>query len=138
MCVGIAIAIVWRAHGFTWAAWAPLGIIFGAALFTIRGYAVSPDVILVHRLFWKTRVPLAGLQSVRFEPDAMLGGIRTFGNGGLFSFSGFFWNKTLGVYRAFVTDSRRAVVLRFPGGTVVVSPAAPEDFVRELNGMNYR
>ena len=138
MCVGIAVAIVWSAHGFTLAAWGPLAIIFGAALFTIRGYTVTADAVLVHRLFWKTRVPLGGLQSVQSEPDAMLGGIRTFGNGGLFSFSGFFWNKTLGAYRAFVTDARRVVVLRFPDRTMVVSPSAPEDFVRELKGMSYR
>ncbi len=138
ICVGIAVAIVWSAHGFTLIAWGPLAIIFAAALFSIRGYAVTPDAILVHRLFWKTRVPLAGLQSVQFEPDATLGGIRRFGNGGLFSFSGFFWNKTLGVYRAFVTDARRAVVLRFPDRTTVVSPSAPEDFVRELYSMSYR
>ena len=68
----------------------------------------------------------------RFEPDAMRGSIRTFGNGGAFSFSGFYYNKRLGSYRAFVTDPRRAVVLRYATRRVVLSPAAPDDFVGDL------
>lgn len=133
LAVSIATAIAWSAHQFTWEAMLPLAIVFGGALFTVRQYAITPDAILVYRLFWITRVPLAGLQSAAFEPDAMRGGLRTCGNGGLFSFTGFFWNKSLGMYRAFVTDSNRTVVLRFPGRTIVVSPSEPEDFVRQLN-----
>ena len=110
----------------------PFALIFGAALFSVRGYTVTPDAVLVHRLFWTTRLPLAGLQSAQFEPDVMTGGLRIFGNGGLFSFSGWFRNKTLGTYRAFVTDSRRTVVLRFRTSTVVVSPFPPEGFVEDI------
>jgi hypothetical protein len=62
----------------------------------------------------------------------MRGSIRTFGNGGAFSFSGVYYNKRLGSYRAFVTDPRRAVVLRYATRKVVLSPAVPEDFVNDL------
>jgi hypothetical protein len=103
-----------------------------AALFTIRGYTITADAILVHRLFWATRLPLAGLQSAEFSPGAMCKSMRTFGNGGLFSFTGFYRNKALGSYRAFVTDLRRTVVLRYDKRTVVISPAVPEEFVRDL------
>ena len=110
----------------------PLAIVCGGILFTIRGYTVTPDALLVHRLFWATRLPLSGLHSAQIEPGAMRWSIRTFGNGGLFSFTGWFRNTTLGAYRAFVTDPHRAVVLHFAGRTVVVSPSAPEDFVRDI------
>ena len=110
----------------------PLVLVVGCALFTIRSYTLASDVLLIHRLFWRTRLPLVALQSARFEPRAMQWSIRTFGNGGFFSFTGFYRNKLLGAYRAFVTDPRRTVVLRYTGRTVVVSPHAPEDFVREL------
>ena len=46
-------------------------------------------------------------------------GIRTFGNGGGFSFTGFYYNQRLRSYRAFVTDLRRTVVLRYAARTVV-------------------
>jgi hypothetical protein len=110
----------------------PLVILFGTALFTIRGYSISTDTILVHRLLWSTVLPRAGLESAQVEPDAMQGSLRTFGNGGAFSFTGFFYNKRLGSYRAYVTDSRRPVVLRYAKRRVVLSPATPEDFVSDL------
>ncbi len=133
LCCGVTIAIFWSSRGtVTWQALLPAAIVCGAALFVIRGYTVTSEAILVHRLFWTTRLPLADLQSAKFEPDAIRWSIRTFGNGGLFSFTGYYWNKTLGAYRAFVTDPRRTVVLRFPKRTVVISPAAPERFVHEI------
>ena len=83
-----------------------------------------------------TRMPRAGLQSATFDPQAMRGSLRTFGNGGFFSITGFYWNKTLRTYRAFVTDPRHAVVLRYERRMVVVSPGDPEAFVRELAETN--
>jgi hypothetical protein len=125
--------MIWSSRGIPhWVALLPLAIICGGALFTIRGYTVTPDAILVHRLFWTTRLPLAGLQSAQFEPDAMRRSLRMFGNGGLFSFTGFFRNKALGTYRAFVTDPRKIVVLHFPRRTVVISPGSPKEFVHDV------
>lgn len=133
LCLAITLSLTGLLHGWLrWEALLPLAIVLGSAPFTIRGYTVTPDVLLVHRLFWTTRLSLAGLESAQVEPEAMRGSIRTFGNGGLFSFTGFYYNRLLGAYRAFVTDPRQAVVLRFPKRKVVVSPGAPEEFVRNL------
>ena len=130
ICLGIAIGVAWS--GRPWMALLPLAIVVGGILFTIRGYTVTPDALIVHRMFWTTRLPLAGLHSAQVEPEAMRWSIRTFGNGGLFAFTGWFRNTTLGAYRAFVTDPRRTVVLSFTGRTVVVSPSTPEEFVRDV------
>ncbi len=112
--------------------WLPSAIVPVCALFIIRGYTITPEAIIVHRLVWDTRLPRTGLQSVTFEPKIMCKSIRTCGNGGLFSFTGFYWNKTLGSYRAFVTDLQRTVVLRYDRRTIVVSPENPEAFVQAL------
>lgn len=103
------------------------------ALFTVRGYTVTPDAVLIHRLLWATHWPRDGLRSATFEPRAMRWSIRC-GNGGFFSITGLYWSKRLGLYRAFVTDLRRTVVLRYTGRrrTVVVSPSSPEEFVQAL------
>jgi hypothetical protein len=130
ICVGVATALA-RSGQLSMAV-VPLAIVCAAVLFMIRGYSVTPDALLIHRLFWTTRLPLAGLDSAQIEPDAMRRSIRTFGNGGLFSFTGRFRNTALGAYRAFVTDPHRTVVLHFPTRTVVVSPSAPEEFVHEV------
>jgi hypothetical protein len=138
VCLGASAGAWWetqvRHHPapLDWVALLPLVILFGCALCTIRGYSMSSDSILVHRLMWSTALPRAGLQSAQVEPDIMRRSLRTFGNGGAFSFTGFYYNKRLGSYRAFVTDPRRAVVLRYANRRVVLSPATPEDFVQDL------
>lgn len=133
LCLGLA---AWLGFGEpATPAWLPLLVLampVSAALFTIRGYAILPDALAVRRLLWTTRVPLAGLESARHDPDAMRGSLRLFGNGGFYAFSGWFRSKALGNYRAFVTDPSRAVVLRVGGKHVVVSPGEPERFLREL------
>jgi hypothetical protein len=111
--------------------WLLVALVVGCAFFTIRGYTVTPDAILVHRLVWNTRLPLAGLQSARVERKPRRWGIRI-GNGGFFSFSGFHYTPGLGFWRVLVTDHRRLVMLRYPNRMVAISPAAPEDFVRDL------
>jgi hypothetical protein len=131
-CLGIAFVAFRHGGASWWLGLALLALVGGCALFAIRGYAVTPEAILVHRLLWTTRLPLAGLRSAQFEPNAMRWSLRTFGNGGFFSFSGFYRNKPLGTYRAFVTDRHQTVVLRYDGRTVVVSPASPEEFAHEL------
>ena len=117
---------------FFWLRAVPIALVVGCALFTIRGYSLTSDTILIHRLFWSTRLPLAGIQSADFQPDAMRGAWRTCGNGGFFSFTGFYRNRLLGAFRAFVTDPRRAVVLRYSQRTVVLSPSDPEIFVHDV------
>ena len=59
--------------------------------------------------------------------------LRTWANGGLFSFTCHYRNKALGDYRAFVTDPHRTVVLEFSDRrNVVVSPDVPEEFTHEI------
>ena len=116
-----------------WLALLPLAIILICAVFTVRGYSITNNALLIDRLFWTTRIPLTEFQSAKFDPDATRGSIRTFGNGGFFSFTGYFRSKELGSYRAFMTDRRRAVVLRFLDRVVVVSPDRPQDFVETIS-----
>ena len=111
-----------------------LALLVGAALFTVRGYTVAPDVILVHRLLWNTPLPREGLLSATVQTQAMQGSLKLFGNGGMFSFTGWFWSKTLGRFRAYATNLNCTVVLRWEKRTAVVSPDNAEEFVRELMG----
>ncbi len=116
----------------------PVVVLLAATLFMVRGYTVTTDTILVHRLGWSSTVPLAGLQSATVSPDAIRGASRTRGNGGFFSYTGRFRNRRLGSFRAFVTDSARAVVLRFRDradgdDVIVMSPHDPDAFVALLS-----
>ncbi len=137
---GSTVVILGVAGGLLWRAGLPgrLGAValtllwLGNLCFMIRGYAIDGDTLLVRRLGWFTRVPLAGLISAAADRETFRDSTRVFGNGGAFSFSGWFRSERLGTFRAYVTDPARAVVLRWADRTVVVSPAAPEEFVRGL------
>jgi hypothetical protein len=110
----------------------PVSILVLAPFFAIRGYLLTEEALCVLRPGWRARIPLDDLVSVDADPDAMARSIRTFGNGGLFCIAGAFRNQRLGSYRAFATDPKRAVVLRFPSRTVVVTPERPADLVAEV------
>jgi hypothetical protein len=136
LLIGVCVLMAWkirepRALGLAMAALAP-AILGGSLLFVVRGYRLDGARLYVRRLLWETVVDLRGLESVERVPSSWMKSIRLFGNGGLFSVSGTFWNRELGRYRAFVTDHANAVVLRISGRTVVVSPGQPEEFVQAL------
>lgn len=119
-----------------WVGWltvlAPLlGTLISAA-FMVRGYVVTDALLIIKRLGWGTRLDLSRLTAVEVDPHALEGSMRLFGNGGFFSFSGWYRNKKLGVYRLFATDSKRAVVLRFSDKAVVVTPEDPQKFAADI------
>jgi len=95
----------------------------------VRGYTLTEDAITIRRGIGTTRLVLAGLRSVTGEVDAMRGAMRLTGNDGFFAITGCYWNKTLGWHRAFATDLSRAVVLRYPKRTIVISPHDPQHFI---------
>lgn len=131
----LLVAVAWLAamqEEATWVAVLPIAILLGAAAFAILGYRVEADAVIIRRPGWTTRLPLSGLVEVEAMPGAMKRSLRTFGNGGLFGFSGRYRNRRLGAYRAWVTDRRRMVVLRFLERTIVLSPDDPQAFVEAV------
>lgn len=119
-----------------WISLLPVGAWFVMLLFMVRGYTITAEALLIRRLLWTTRISLADFQSAQFQPEIMNGSSRRFGNGGGFSFTGWYWTRSLGVYRAYVTDLDSTVVLNFTRRHIVVSPAAPEEFVRILTNLH--
>lgn len=110
----------------------PLLILLIALYYIILGYLLTASRLRVRRLGWMSEWGLDGLEAVAADTGAMVGSRRLLANGGLFSFSGRFRNKQLGVYRAMATDPNKAVILRWPDRTLVITPDDPERFVRTL------
>lgn len=110
----------------------PLLFVSGAIPFTIRGYELQPNTLVIKRLGWQTQVPLTGLHAATADSTAMKRSMRLFGNGGMYSFTGLFRNKALGNYRAYAMETSHAVVLKINTRTVVITPDAPPAFVARL------
>lgn len=101
----------------------PPAILLGSALFVVRGYGIDRQRLYVRRLLWTSSFPLAGFQNAWHDATATKGSIKVIGNGGLFSFTGLYRNKTLGRYRLFGTDPEHAVAFRLPSRILVITPA---------------
>jgi len=101
-------------------------------LLKVRGYEITGSHVLVHYGLSTRSFPLAGIQRVARQPNALRGSTRTAGNGGLWSFLGWFSNRELGTVRAYVSDLERTVVINLPEYAVVVSPSDPDQFVKAI------
>lgn len=117
---------------FRWLGLAMMLLVGICGLFSVRGYEVSKEAVVVRRLVWDWRLPLAALQSVEADSQAMSGSLRLWGVGGCFSWSGLYWNRRLGQYWTAVTDPAKAVVLRWDRKVVVLSPEVPERLVEAV------
>lgn len=108
-------------------------VIFGiTALFCVRRFTVTQRELLIQRAFWQTRISLAGLRSAHADSKAIKRARRRAGNGGYFAYTGWFWSRRLGKFRAFVTDPVRSVVMEFDNHKLVVSPDKPDRFISAL------
>lgn len=116
----------------------PLLTLSISLLFTVRGYCISGNSFRIRRLMWYTDIDISMLQSVEYDPKAMTGSIRTFGNGGLFSFSGRYRSGKLGSFKAYVTDFKKCVVIKTADLTFVVSPENPELLVEILRNLRFQ
>jgi Bacterial PH domain len=108
---------------------AAVGLVAVGLAGRVRGYTLTEDVVTVRRGLWNTRLPLAGLRSVTGDIEAMRNAIRLLIIDGVFSFTGRYWSRKLGWFRALATDPSRAVVLRYPNRTVVITPHDPQHFI---------
>lgn len=134
LVLGVGVTIVASTPLSPWFRWALLailaGMLIGAPLFGILGYEVEPGRLSVVRPGWRTRIRLAGLRGIDDGEGVMNSSLRLAGNGGFWSFTGLFWSRRLGRFRAYVNDPRRAIALRFEGRCLVVSPDRGPEFVR--------
>jgi Bacterial PH domain len=112
-----------------------IAVLLGCLPFIIRGYVVTAEGILIRRLWWNTVLPKADIIAVEAVPNAMRRSLRTCGNGGLFSFTGFYWNKQIGHYKAYVNDLNRTVVVRMKKRPTVLSPDDPEAFAQAVRAL---
>jgi hypothetical protein len=110
----------------------PPALILGSLLFVVRSYRIEGGHLSIRRLFWTTTIPLLGIHELLIDPLAIKGALRIFGNGGMFGFTGLYWNRKLGRFRLFATDPAKAVVMRLHGRTVVITPGEPEAFEKEM------
>jgi hypothetical protein len=110
-----------------------------APLIALGCWALAPKAIeleggelrILRRAWPAAAYPLSRVDSVSvLPPGSLRGAVRTFGNGGLFGFYGWFYRK--GAFRLYATRRDRLVEVVIDGKRVVVSPDEPARFVDGL------
>jgi hypothetical protein len=96
------------------------------------GLEIAGGELRILRRAWRSAAyPLSAVEEVAvLPPGSLAGAVRTFGNGGLFGYYGWFYKK--GAFRLYATRSDRLVEIVAGGKRVVVSPDEPARFVEGL------
>lgn len=94
-------------------------------------YEISSGHLIVHYRWGERRFGLVEGCS-RIEGRFPLT-IRLWGNGGMFAGTGIFWNRTLGIFRVYVTRGKPSelVLVKTTKRPVLISPADPDRFINE-------
>jgi len=98
-------------------------------LFSVTAYTIDSEKLIVHRPMWNTTVVLPPGAVASLEPEITKGLLRTWGNGGLFGYTGRYKNRKLGSFTAYATNLRHAVSLtsEVGGFAVVITPENPAE-----------
>ena len=118
--------------------WMPgtvLILVFGLSyFFSIREYEIDDRSIIIHRPFDTIVIPKAAIKkAMAVNKKDLRFSIRTFGIGGVFSYTGQFWNGRFGSMTWYVTRMDSAVMLiTSTNKKTVVSPDNREKFIAML------
>ncbi|MCK5036441.1 MAG: hypothetical protein KAS73_11145 [Candidatus Sabulitectum sp.] len=111
-------------------------ILFVTWLFSVTGFALEGNTLIVSRPLWKTTIALPPDCTARAEPEIRKGLLKTMGNGGLFGYTGGFRNRKLGNFKTYATNWGHAVSVTSDANEfcIVVTPEEVELFIQSING----
>ncbi len=100
-------------------------------------YVITDKNIIIRRFGPDIKIPLENLADIRtIERKELRKCIRVCGCGGMFGCMGLFYSKTLGFFRASITNSRQLVVIyRTKGRPFLISPDDREGFVENIKNL---
>ncbi len=103
--------------------------------FRITGFKVTSTSIVITRLIKDTYILISEIQSIERDPSPMRNfTLRLFGMSGIYGSQGIFWNKELGVFRAYVMSANNVIDLQLKNGKhVFISPHPKDEFIKILN-----
>lgn len=126
-----------QSHAPGWFVWAfPLfmgSLCLGLLLYCPTGYALTPYSFVIHRPLKDLVIDLDQIDYIRPVSNEEMGlPIRTFGNGGLFGFTGSYFSDRLGRMKWYATRTNHYVLVQLKGGKkIIVTPDEPRELVNQ-------
>jgi len=103
--------------------------------FSTKAYQLTPDEIIICRLFGNVKIKRSEITSVEIIEKEQMGWIiRTFGVGGLFGYWGKFSSSKLGSMTWYATKKNRIILIKtINNKRFVITPDEMEQFVADFN-----
>ena len=89
-------------------------IFFFTYIFSIQSYQITEDKLIIKRPLsgLNKEILLSEIESAKLlSKEDLQGTIRTLGDGGLFGYYGYFFNRKLGSFRMYVTNHKNLILL---------------------------
>ena len=109
-----------------------VGALFAPFLTYPQYIIVTDEGIGIHTLARTRLIPYSNIETIeRLDKSCIQGGtIRLFGIGGMLGNIGWFRNNQLGTFRAYITDTEKAFLIRLKEGKpIAISVSEPDDFM---------
>ena len=108
------------------------------AMYMLRTHAIIVDEysITIDR---KTRPVVISFSDILYikRVDTMKYAIRTFGNGGVFGYTGLYYKKGIGSMRWYCTQRKNYILIEKTNNKkIVITPDDPEGFMRDIEAKN--
>lgn len=101
-----------------------ISVLAGTWTFRVVGYVLEREYLIIRRPIGNRKFAVSDILKVIVPPTGtMRWSLRTFGNGGLFGFTGYYANTTFGAMRWFATRTNNYVILQMKDGAkIVITP----------------
>jgi hypothetical protein len=111
-----------------------LAIIGAAYYFSVRGYYVDNEELIIGRPFSEVKILRSDIIKVELlSEDPLKRAIRLIGSGGMFGYYGSFSNPILKKFTMYGTQTKNYVlILTLSGKKIIVTPDEAEEFVEAL------
>lgn len=109
-----------------------VGALFSPFLTYPQYIIVTDEGIGIHTLARTRLIPYSNIETIeRLDKSFMsMSTIRLFGIGGMLGNIGWFRNSQLGTFRAYITDTEKAFLIRLKEGKpIAISVSEPDDFM---------
>lgn len=111
----------------------PSGLLLAAYAWSPRGYEIADGELRIRRLVGTIAIPLESIVAARAaQGNDLKHATRVFGSGGVFGYYGKFHTSGLGNADWYMTNTKKAIVLRTATRTVLVSPDDGAGFLTAL------
>src|SRR5580693_3113029 len=99
---------------------------------------VDNNSITIERKMKPVTIPFTEIKTIRqLQKEEMAGAIRTFGNGGVYGYTGLYYNKKMGSMTWYCTQRKNYVLIeKADGKKLIVTPDNAEDMMQYLHTIN--